>query len=154
MNRRSYRSASVAAAIGAVCFGSFVPLPHARAEDTPAPAPPLVRATMACERATEPGRVRCSAEVRAGGGRTIAWSDVTLLQLPEFVSALKGRVGQADATARDASSTKWAFGLVARRAGQGEARARVRVVVCEAGTGPQRCAPHTTEVRAMVNVGG
>jgi hypothetical protein len=79
---------------------------------------------------------------------------MTLLQLPDFVSALKGRVGQSDATARDASSAKWAFGLVARRAGQGEARARVRVVVCEGAGAPQRCAPQTTEVRAMINVGG
>jgi hypothetical protein len=153
MKVRPYRSASVAAALSAVCF---VIAPHAHAEDTPAPTPPpaQVRATMACERAAEAGRVRCSAEVRTEGGRTIAWSDLTLLQLPDFVSALKGRVGQADATARDASSTKWAFGLVARRAGQGEARARIRVVVCEGGTGPQRCAPFTTEVRAMINVGG
>jgi hypothetical protein len=107
---------------------------------------------MQCERAAEPGRVRCSVEVRTASPRTIAWADVAILQLPDFASALKGRIGPGDATARDASSVKWAFGLVARRAGQGEARVKVRVVTCE-GEGV-KCAPRSTEVRAMINVGG
>lgn len=111
-----------------------------------------VEAKMQCERAAEPGRVRCSVEVRTASPRTIAWADVAILQLPDFASALKGRIGPDDATARDASSVKWAFGLVARRTGQGEARVRVRVVTCE-GEGV-KCAPQSTEVRTMLNVGG
>jgi hypothetical protein len=120
---------------------------HARAEEN---AP--IEAKMQCERAAEPGRVRCSVEVRTTSPRTIAWADVAILQLPDFASALKGRIGPDDATARDANSVKWAFGLVARRAGQGEARVRVRVVACEGKE--TKCAPVSTEVRAILNVGG
>lgn len=122
------------------------------AADVRAEEAPPVEAKMQCERAAEPGRVRCSVEVRTASPRTIAWADVAILQLPEFASALKGRIGPDDATARDANSVKWAFGVVARRAGQGEARVRVRVVACEAEN--TKCAPHSTEVRAILNVGG
>jgi hypothetical protein len=110
-----------------------------------------VAATMQCEQAAEPGRVRCSVDVRAEE-RSIAWADVVILQLPEIASALKGRLGPLDAAARDDASVKWAFALVARKAGQGEVRARVRVVVCEGGEG-SRCVPMVTEVRAMISVG-
>lgn len=139
MHRALYRSAY---AIAVVLFAV-----DARTEE----ASPI-EAKMQCERAAEPGRVRCSVEVRTTSPRTIAWADVAILQLPEFASALKGRIGPADATARDASSVKWAFGLVARRAGQGEARVRVRLVACEANN--TKCAPQSTEVRAMLTVGG
>jgi hypothetical protein len=121
---------------------------------------------MQCDRASEPGRVRCTVEARIEGGRTLAWADVELVSLPEFASALKGRIGPQDALSRDATSTKWALGLVARRAGQGEARARVRVVACEparagaaaetdGGAPPSpRCAPVMVVVKAQLSVGG
>jgi hypothetical protein len=143
MHSLLYRSAY---AFGLVLVVSAV---HAdvRAEES---AP--FEAKMQCERAAEPGRVRCSVEVRTTSPRTIAWADVAILQLPEFASALKGRVGPSDATSRDSNSVKWAFGLVARRAGQGEARVRVRVVTCESEG--VKCAPQSAEVRAMLNVGG
>jgi hypothetical protein len=111
---------------------------------------------MQCERAAEPGRVRCSVEAHATGGRSIAWADVALVELPEFTSALKGRIGPADSTAHDAVSQKWAFGLVARKTGTGEARAQVRLVVCAAQVGDAaapRCATEVVEVRATVQVG-
>ena len=107
---------------------------------------------MECDRAEQPGRVRCSVEVRTASPRTITWADVAILQLPEFATALKGRIGPDETTSRDANSVKWAFGLVAKRAGQGEARVRVRLVACEANN--TKCAPQSTEVRAMLNVGG
>lgn len=125
-----------------------------------------VKASMQCDRASEPGRVRCSVEAHIEGGRTLAWADVVILSLPEFASALKGRIGPQDAVARDANSAKWGLGLVARRAGQGEVRARVRVVACEApppagegatsgaSTPPPRCVPVTVEVKALVTVSG
>jgi hypothetical protein len=120
-----------------------------------------VQSSMQCDRASEPGRVRCTVEARVRAGRTIAWADVELLSLPDFASALKGRIGPQDALSRDTSATKWAFGLVARRAGQGEVRARVRVVACEAprseaatGEPPRmRCMPLVVEVKAQVTVG-
>lgn len=145
MTKARYRSAY------GFALAAFVVAGTARAEE---PAP--LDAKMQCERASEPGRVRCSVEVRAPASRSIAWADVAILQLPDFASALKGRIGPADATARDPASVKWAFGLVARRAGQGEARARVRVVLCEpsASGGEPRCAPQSIEVRATLVVGG
>ena len=108
---------------------------------------------MQCDHASEPGRVRCTVEVRIEGGRTLAWADVEILSLPDFASALKGRIGPQDALTHDATSTRWALGLVARRAGQGEVRARVRVVACSPGATPSRCAPVTVEVSAHLTVG-
>jgi hypothetical protein len=164
-----YRSAYVIGFATLAAFGATGSIAgDARAD---APAESDVKASMQCDRASEPGRVRCSVEVRIEGGRTLSWADVELLSLPDFASALKGRIGPQDAVARDATSTKWALGLVARRAGQGEARARVRVVACEAprvlpsgGTSassaplppppPPRCAPVSIEVKAVVTVSG
>jgi hypothetical protein len=115
-----------------------------------------VTATMSCDRAPEPGRVRCSVEARVAGGRSIAWADVAILELPDFTAALKGRIGPADATAREPALQRWAFGLVAKKAGEGEARARVRAVVCEpavSDAAAPKCAPATVDVRTTIHVG-
>jgi len=111
---------------------------------------------MQCERATEPGRVKCSVEARVAGGRTIAWADVALIELPEFTAALKGRIGPSDATSKEPGSQRWAFGLVARRTGEGEAKARVRALVCEpkgAGATAPKCQPVVVVTKAIVHVG-
>ena len=149
-----YRSAYATVAAGSLALGVALP-GEARATEGSD-----VHASMQCDRASEPGRVRCAVEVRLEGGRSIAWADVEILSLPEFASALKGRIGPQDALARDATTTKWALGLVARRAGSGEARARVRVVACEAlrpgapATEPRtKCVPVIVEVRAQLLVG-
>src|SRR5262249_14646486 len=113
---------------------------------------PDLTASMQCERAPEPGRVRCSVEAHAKPGRSLAWADVALIELPEFTSALRGRIGPDGVVSKDAASEKWAFGLVARGNGQGDARARVRAVLCDVAT-PARCAPHTVDVRATIHVG-
>ncbi len=117
-----------------------------------------VLASMQCDRANEPGRVRCTVEARAQGSRTISWADVEILSLPDFASALKGRIGPADALSRDAAEMKWALGLVAKRSGQGEVRARVRVVTCEVraatSTSAPRCEPSIVQVKASLSVGG
>ena len=143
--RSAYVIALAAASGGAITFG--VGAAHgqgpAQARDTD------VQASMQCDRASEPGRVRCTVEVRIEGGRTLSWADVEILALPDFASALKGRIGPQDALARDGVSTKWALGLVARRAGQGEVRARVRLVACEG----KRCAPVIVEIKARITVG-
>jgi len=121
------------------------------AGDAEAPAPAW--ASMQCDRANEPGRVRCTIEARTAPGYTLAWADVAIVSLPELATALKGRIGPSDATARDATSTQWAFGLVARKPGQGEARARVRVVACVNGS-DTRCTTSALDIRANVVVGG
>lgn len=153
MARLHYRSASVCV-FGIAFVAPNGEVARARADD------PLLTATMQCERAAEPGRVRCAVEARTTSERTIAWADVALLELPEFTAALKGRIAEADATAKDAASQRWAFGLVARKSGQGEARARVRALLCEAmrksegaDGGTPRCAPVTVDVKASVRVG-
>jgi hypothetical protein len=146
-----YRTASIAAA-GTLAIAMLVS--GARATE-PTEGEPKATATMQCDRVTEPGRVRCSVEARTTGGRSIAWADVALIDLPEFTAALKGRIGPADAVAKEAGLQRWAFGLVAKKTGEGEAKARVRLVVCDAAAdaGPRQCAPATIDVHTVVHVG-
>jgi hypothetical protein len=118
------------------------------------PGATAATATMTCERAAEPGRVRCAVEARAREGHTLAWADVAIVELPDFASALKGRIGADALVAQDALSRKWAFGVVAKTAGQGNIRARVRMVVCDADSGGSpRCSPATLDVQATIHVG-
>ena len=146
---RPSRTASVTglAPLLVVGFGIAIVPRAARAEE------PGATATMTCERASEPGRVRCSVEARAREGRALAWGDVAIVELPDFASALKGRIGAEGEVAADAMSRKWAFGIVAKTAGQGTARARVRMVLCDADGGGRRCAPATLDVQATIHVG-
>jgi hypothetical protein len=144
MHRRRYRTSACVLALAALAT-------TAGADE------PKIGATMQCERASEPGRVKCALEARATGSRSIVWADVTLVELPDFAAALKGRIGADGTTARDPTSQRWAFALVARKPGQGEARARIRAVVCEPAAGGDaaapRCAPVAIDVRAIVSVG-
>ncbi len=144
MSRLHYRSASVCVAVVALCA-------PVHAEE------PKLTAAMQCERAAEPGRVRCSVEARSTSDRSISWADVALVDLPDFTTALKGRIGPADATLKEATAQKWAFGLVAKKAGQGEARARVRALLCAStasgDAAAPRCAPVTVDVKATITVG-
>lgn len=114
--------------------------------------PPSVEATMECESGARAGRVRCSVDLRAEGGVTVGWADVVIVAVPEFATALKGRLGPKDTTTRDPTRAAWAFALIARRGGEGEIRARVRVAVCDAGE-PSRCAPVEVTVRTTLTVG-
>jgi len=149
-----YRSASVGAVVAAF---AALQSTDGRASEPPRAEEQALAGTMSCERAAEPGRVKCAVEVRAAGGRSISWADVAILELPAFTSALKGRIGPGDATYRDAASQRWAFGLVARTPGNGEAKARIRAVVCDPSTAgdaaSSRCVPATVDVRAVVHVG-
>jgi hypothetical protein len=107
------------------------------------------RATMRCERADQPGRVRCEVEARVAPGEQITWGDVVLVKTPPFVGALRGRIGPHDATARDADVWRWALALVAREKGTGDVEGRVRLVVCKDG----KCAPREAGVTGHVVVG-
>jgi hypothetical protein len=117
----------------------------ARAQDDAGTA----RATMTCERVDAPGRVRCDVEARVVAGETIAWGDVVIARTPPFAAALRGRIGPHDATAHDADLWRWALALVAREKGTGDVDARVRLVVCTAGT----CVPREVSVVGRVVVG-
>jgi len=109
-------------------------------------------ATLQCDRAVEPGRLRCTVEARAASGRTLQWADVVVIELPELAQALKGRLAQGDSISRDATTERWAFGLVAKRAGEGTAKVRVRAVVCEGDAGAH-CTTVTAEAVTILHVG-
>ncbi len=105
-------------------------------------------ATLTCERAPAPGRVRCEVEARVGPGESIAWGDVVLLSMPPFASALRGRIGPHDASVREATLWRWAFAVVAREKGRGEIDGRVRMVVCRG----QACSAREVPVAGRVTV--
>jgi hypothetical protein len=128
--------------------GAFLLATAALLVSAPVSADDEAGARVTCARAASPGRVRCDVEVHAARG-TIRWGDVEIVQTPSFASALKGRVGPRDATAKDDAAWRWAIALVARQAGAGELVVRVRLVVC---TGEQ-CAPRTAVASASVVVG-
>lgn len=121
---------------------------EARADEARVEPAPL-SVTLQCDRAPEPGRVRCTVEARVTPGRTLQWADVVLVELPELTQALKGRLAPSDSIARDATSERWAFGLVAKKNGEGEAKVRVRAVVCQG----DRCSSLSIDAKATVHVG-
>lgn len=84
-----------------------------------------------------PGRVRCEADVNAPPGTSLSWVDLQIVETPPFLSALKGRIGPADATLKEKAEWRFSFGLVAKARGSGDVRLRVRAVVCrESGCQP------------------
>jgi hypothetical protein len=108
----------------------------------------VLRATLQCEHVATPGRVRCDAELRASHG-TVRWADVEILETPDFLAPLKGRIGPRDASAHESDLWRWALGLVARDRGEGDVVCRVRAVVCDAGS----CVPEEVTAAAHVLVG-
>jgi hypothetical protein len=107
-----------------------------------------VRATLQCEHAAAPGRVRCDAELRTTRG-AVRWADVAVIETPDFVSPLKGRVGPRDATARETDLWRWGLGLVGRDRGEGDVVTRIRAVVCEG----DRCHAEESTASAHVVIG-
>ncbi len=107
-----------------------------------------LRASLTCEHAAAPGRVRCDVELRTSGA-TLRWADASIVSTPDFVAPLKGRVGPRDAAAHDPDLFRWGMGFVARDRGEGEVVVRVRAVVCEG----EACRPHEEVVTARVRVG-
>ena len=107
------------------------------------------RATMTCERVASPGRVRCEVEARVDPGLAISWGDVTLVGLPPFATALRGRIGPHDAAVREPGVWRWTFAVVARARGSGDLEGRVRVVVCRENA----CAAKEVSVTGRLEVG-
>ena len=141
-NMRAYR----------IAFIALLVVAPASAEPNAEPAE-VLKATLQCDRAPEPGRVRCTVEARTAPTRTLQWADVVLVELPDFTQALKGRLAPSDSIARDPTSERWAFGLVAKKSGEGDAKVRVRAVVCEGDPKRDRCTPITVDASATVHVG-
>jgi hypothetical protein len=106
-------------------------------------------AEMTCEPTPSPGRVRCEVQANVGTGESISWGDLVIVRTPEFVGALRGRIGPEDATLRETARWRWALALVARAKGRGEVGAKVRLVVCRG----ERCGPREIAVTARIVVG-
>jgi hypothetical protein len=106
-------------------------------------------ATLACEHATIPGRVRCVVEARVVEGESISWGDVILVVVPPFLRALRGRIGPHDATAQETSHWRWELALVAGAVGRGVVEGRVRLVVCHGAS----CLPRQLPIAGTVLVG-
>jgi hypothetical protein len=105
---------------------------------------------MQCDRAGEPGRVRCSVEVRAGEGLAISWAEVEIVSVPEFAVPLRGRLGPSDAASKESGRWRFPLALASRRLGRGEVVARVRTVECNTD---KRCVTREATVKADVVVG-
>lgn len=104
-----------------------------------------VNVTVQCEPVTEPGRVRCTAEARTDE-MTMSWGDVVIESVPEHVQPLKARLGPEDAPVREPNFWRWTFAVVAKRAGQGDMKVQLRLVVCQ----KTQCRP--TRVAASVPI--
>ncbi len=138
----------VAAGVGlGLTIAVSVPGPYARASSAEAPT---VVAQVQCDKATEPGRVRCGVDVRPTERQRLVWADVAVVRAPSFSSALRGRVGPGEATARDVAGYRFALALVARINGKGPLVLRVRAVTCADGDG---CRASSVEVSTELSVG-
>ena len=114
-----------------------------------ADGPTVAAARIECQRAPEPGRIRCEVEVRAPPGAVLKWADVAIVRTPPFATALRARVGPLEASAREDTVWRWAIALAARDRGTGELEARVRVVACV----KDACTPSEAAASATVVVG-
>jgi hypothetical protein len=110
--------------------------------------PPLD--SMQCDRAGEPGRVRCSVETLASAGKTIEWAEVEIVSVPDFAIALRGRLGPLDAASKEPARWRFALALASKRTGRGEVVARVRVVEC---TDDKRCTTREDRIVTEIVVG-
>jgi hypothetical protein len=139
------RKGLVAAWLAALSASAW---PVAHADPPPAPGP--LSATLVCQRAAAPGRVRCEATAQVGAGESIPWGEVVIVQTTPPLTALRGRVGPGDAVKREGSVWTWAFAIAAPKVGTGEVVADVRVVACK----DKACVPRKTTVKGRVDVGG
>lgn len=112
--------------------------------------PPVLSASMQCDRAPEPGRVRCTIEAEVSQPLRIRWSAAEIVAVPEFTTPLRVRLGKADMISEEPGRVRFAFALAAKTTGRGALRARVRAVVCE---GELRCRPEERAVESAVVVG-
>ncbi len=130
--REDFGRATAPRALVAALLGLAVVAPAA---SVAADEPPLVTVSAQCDRASEPGRVRCGVEVRPTKDEKIAWADVSVVKVPALCTLLRGRTGPLEATAREASGYRFALALVARSTQKSELELRVRAVVCSDNKG-------------------
>jgi hypothetical protein len=109
--------------------------------------PAGIRAEVACEPASGPGKIRCEVTVAAMGG-ALRWADAIVLAAPRFVPPLRNRLGSGDGR-RDAVGARLPLALAATADGSGTLRVLVRAVVCT----DSGCRPVTAEASTVVVVG-
>jgi hypothetical protein len=132
-------------ALGGLSLLLAMAVPHrVRADDAASP----LRASILCEAPPAPGRFRCDVEVRVSSA-TLAWADVAVVKVDDFILPLRGRVGPRDASAHDADIYRWSLGFVAKGRGSGDVTVRVRAVVCHGSA----CGTVETDVSGRVVVG-
>ncbi len=148
----THRSASGSARLSVALVGIIALLAIAPSVSAAADAPPALQATLACTPAGEPGRVRCEVEAQVPGAQ-IKWADAEILQVPEMITPLKGRIGPRDAAVKEPQLWRLSLALVAKRTGEGPVVVRVRVVACQTVEGKERCVPLAVEATGRVKVG-
>lgn len=138
-----------AAALGT---GALVAL--ALVAGTAAPAgmePRSLTLQLDCESPPEPGRVRCSVQLRPQSGQRLSWADVLVVESSAFVRPLRSRV-RAELTPD--GSARAALALVATQRGRFQVVLRGRAVVCTGGEQGAHCRPATREASVEVRIGG
>jgi hypothetical protein len=112
-------------------------------------AGPEAEVELRCPASQGTGRVRCTVDAVARGGRTISWADVVIVRAPAFATPLRGRLAPGDAIDQAPDRWRWEFALAARTRGRGEVAVRVRAVVCDRGV----CTPWEHGASAPLVVG-
>ncbi len=110
--------------------------------------PTPLHASVTCDHAAAPGRLRCDVELRARDA-ALRWADVEIVEVTEFIVPLRGRAGPREATTHEDDLWRWGLGLVARDRGEGDVTVRVCAVVCR----NEECGPEETIARGHVIVG-
>lgn len=126
------------------------PYADSHARETGESKAPELLTTVQCDRTSEPGRVRCGVEAKPRAGATLTWADVVVVDVPSFATALRGRVGPDEATAKEPVGYRFALALVAKSTGKGTLHLRVRAVLCTEADG---CHSVTSEASTEVVVG-
>jgi hypothetical protein len=109
--------------------------------------PPAIRAEVACEPASGPGKIRCEVTITPVGGRLL-WADAIVLAAPPFVPPLRNRAASTDGR-RDPAGARLPLALAATADGSGTLKVRARAVVCVEGA----CRPVAAEASTEVVVG-
>jgi hypothetical protein len=101
-----------------------------------------------CERLLAPGRLRCT--VDATSTTSMQWADLQIVETPDFLQPLRGRLALSEGEMRSAQAVRWQFAAVAKSAAEGELTVRVRALVCPSA---DQCVPETALATAHVVVG-
>ena len=96
----------IRALVGTAALAVFVSLGPLRAR-VPCARAAEPEDTMQCDRAGEPGRVRCTVEIRASEGLASSWAEVEIITVPEFAAPLRGRLGPLEAASKEPSYTRF-----------------------------------------------